>query len=452
METLIAFSVLVLFVSGYEEFRGDQVVRVKAKSLAHLTLLKKYIETEKNVDVWGEGEEYEFHLPSKQISSFEKWLTENGISYEVLVFDLEDLLNEEEVSNTKNSSTFDYNKYNDWSEIKEELLHLSRKHSSKAFLFNVGKTYEGEDQIGIKVTNGDGRSKPVVWIDGGIHAREWISPATVMYFMNKLLTNKADDRVSQALAKYDFYLMPVFNIDGYKYTFTNRSTRLWRKTRTKYKESKPPYKTCYGADPNRNWDSHWETGINASDNCTTDYYRGPFAGSEKCVANVQTFLRQLKNLTSYWNIHAFSQLVLTTWSWTSALSKDYPEIKRVGDVFAEAVSKRYGTHYKVGPPSRFLYPASGCSIDFAHDELKVVYSYGLELRDKGHYGFILPANQIQPSGEETSDALLAAVLAMKPEYQMSSSSRATRIRFLNDPAVLFILVFLSNLFIYRNCS
>ena len=67
-------------------------------------------------------------------------------------------------------------------------------------------------------------------------------------------------------------------------------------------------------------------GINASDNCTTDYYRGPSAASEKCVANVQKFLRGLENLYSYWNIHAFSQLVLTTWSWTSALPKDYPEI------------------------------------------------------------------------------------------------------------------------------
>jgi len=43
----------------------------------------------------------------------------------------------------------------------------------------------------------------------------------------------------------------------------------------------------------------------------------------------------------------------------------------------------------------------------------VTYSYALELRDTGRYGFMLPANQIRPSGEETSDAFLAAVLAMK---------------------------------------
>ena len=56
---------------------------------------------------------------------------------------------------------------------------------------------------------------------------------------------------------------------------------------------------------------------------------------------------------------------------------------------------------------------SGGSIDYAYEKLGVIYSYALELRDRGQYGFVLPANQIRPSGEETSDAFLAAVLAMK---------------------------------------
>ena len=56
---------------------------------------------------------------------------------------------------------------------------------------------------------------------------------------------------------------------------------------------------------------------------------------------------------------------------------------------------------------------SGGSIDYTYEKLGVIYSYALELRDKGSHGFLLPANQIRPSGEETSDAFLAAVLAMK---------------------------------------
>jgi len=69
-----------------------------------------------------------------------------------------------------------------------------------------------------------------------------------------MLTDSSDTRVSQALAKYDFYFLPVFNVDGYKYTFGGRSQRFWRKTRTRYGWY------CRGADPNRNWDSHWDVG------------------------------------------------------------------------------------------------------------------------------------------------------------------------------------------------
>ena len=39
--------------------------------------------------------------------------------------------------------------------------------------------------------------------------------------------------------------------------------------------------------------------------------------------------------------------------------------------------------------------------------LGVKYSYTIELRDRGHDGFILPADQIVPSGEETLAGLIA---------------------------------------------
>ena len=36
---------------------------------------------------------------------------------------------------------------------------------------------------------------------------------------------------------------------------------------------------------------------------------------------------------------------------------------------------------------------------------EVIFSYAVELRDKGQYGFLLPPEQIIPSGEETLQAL-----------------------------------------------
>ena len=47
--------------------------------------------------------------------------------------------------------------------------------------------------------------------------------------------------------------------------------------------------------------------------------------------------------------------------------------------------------------------ASGSSVDHTYGALGVKYSYALELRDLGRYGFQLPAAQIVESIEEVRD-------------------------------------------------
>ena len=47
-----------------------------------------------------------------------------------------------------------------------------------------------------------------------------------------------------------------------------------------------------------------------------------------------------------------------------------------------------------------LYESSGGTLDYTLGELGIPYSYGMELRDQGLHGFLLPPDQIIPSGEE----------------------------------------------------
>lgn len=58
--------------------------------------------------------------------------------------------------------------------------------------------------------------------------------------------------------------------------------------------------------------------------------------------------------------------------------------------------------YTVGPSGSTLYPAAGGSDDWARGALNIKYAYTVELRDTGRYGFVLPASQIQPTGEEAT--------------------------------------------------
>lgn len=71
-----------------------------------------------------------------------------------------------------------------------------------AKLFDICKFYI---QV-IRITNNK-PGTPAIWIDGGIHAREWISPASVTYIINYLVEN------SETL-EAEYYILPVVNPDG----------------------------------------------------------------------------------------------------------------------------------------------------------------------------------------------------------------------------------------------
>jgi len=46
----------------------------------------------------------------------------------------------------------------------------------------------------------------------GIHAREWISPATATFIINELVRNSAVN--VDILEKFNFYILPMANPDG----------------------------------------------------------------------------------------------------------------------------------------------------------------------------------------------------------------------------------------------
>lgn len=60
----------------------------------------------------------------------------------------------------------------------------------------------------------------------------------------------------------------------------------------------------------------------------------------------------------------------------------------------------------------FVDAAAGGSDDFAKGDAGIKYSYTLELRDTGRYGFLLPEAEIRPASEELRQGFLAFALAM----------------------------------------
>lgn len=66
--------------------------------------------------------------------------------------------------------------------------------------------------------------KPAVYLDGGLHAREWISVSTALFVAEKLASGySSDPTIKRLLDHYDFYILPLANPDGYEYTHTRVS-------------------------------------------------------------------------------------------------------------------------------------------------------------------------------------------------------------------------------------
>lgn len=75
-----------------------------------------------------------------------------------------------------------------------------------------GTTYEGRQIKGLKISSGS--DKKAIFIEAGIHAREWITMSTACYIINELLTSE-DNETRIAARDFDWYIFPVTNPDGY---------------------------------------------------------------------------------------------------------------------------------------------------------------------------------------------------------------------------------------------
>jgi len=275
---------------------------------------------------------------------------------------------------------------------------LVATYPQRAKLVTIGKSYQNRTMFGIQVLGAAGdvvdAAKPKIFYDGGIHAREWIAPATVEYILWQLVTKYGNDSVVTNLVdSIDWTICPIFNVDGYQYTFTN--DRMWRKTRMPNKGS-----TCVGTDPCRNSDNHW-CGLGASKSPCSDTYCGAKAFDQPEVKAIADYVTGLGNVRGYINFHSYSQLWMSPWSY-DYLTPPEPDKSlqlNLDKQAADAIKKTHGLTYTYGPGAETIYPASGDIGDFLY-AAGVTYSTCVELRDTGRYGFLLPPDQIIPTGEE----------------------------------------------------
>uniref|UniRef100_A0A8C5ESH2 Carboxypeptidase A1 n=1 Tax=Gouania willdenowi TaxID=441366 RepID=A0A8C5ESH2_GOUWI len=390
------FNVLLLLL--------HQILRVVAKDEVQLSLIRELEDVQEfELDFWrGVTDVHspvDVRVPSHSLQSVKVYLETLDIEYSVMIEDLQVMLDEEQeemdsalrVVEPRDTNSFDYSRYHTLQEIYEFQDMLVAENPSLVSKIVIGQSYQGRPINVLKFSTG-GTKRPAIWIDTGIHSREWVTQASGTWFAKKIVTDYGKDPALTAiLNNMDIFLEIVTNPDGFYYTHS--SNRMWRKTRKPNRGS-----NCVGVDPNRNWDAGFGA-PGASNNPCSETYRGPSAHSESEVRSIVDFVKSHRNFKAFVSIHSYSQMLLYPYGYTRtphSLAR-----KAISDL-----ATLYGTRYRYGSIINTIYQASGGTIDWTYNQ-GIKYSYTFELRDTGRYGFILPANQIIPTAKETWLALMA---------------------------------------------
>ncbi|XP_017041460.1 carboxypeptidase B [Drosophila ficusphila] len=412
---------------GYKIYSVTSKARsvVLAKTLTELAKKESYYEVFSGFK-GGNAAKVMVH-PKEQVN-FVKLMDKHNADYDIIDGDVGLTLSSDFETNRMLRERFPYNgrlgteRYYTHDEINQFIEDLAKEYPSRVFLKTVGKSYEGRSLKTITITNGDARrNKNVFLVDGGFHAREWISPATAVYLISQLVENLEEN--ADLLQDFDWVILPVVNPDGYEFTQTSADNRLWRKTR------KPSSADCIGTDPNRNFDFHWNEEGASPDPCALDY-AGPKAFSEpEAVVMADLIHSYADRGKMYLTLHSYGSLILYPWGWTTDVPDTVDDLHEVAEAGQQAILEDTGTVYRIGPSTETIgYAASGASDDYAFNAGFPI-SFTMEL-PFGGTGFDPPASDIDHLVKETWVGIAAMARKVREKYPLVNlPSGARRIIF-----------------------
>lgn len=262
------FNLLVLMVScictisAFVSYRGYKAYEVTPDTQRQHHDLSMWQNLE-GVDFWrlyAKGTPSSVMIEPKLIGKFERFLKFANMTNKVIVDDVEDALEQDrqsrsEYRRTLSNATVDFttdpnfNIY--WSSDQMETYSRSvaARFPNRVQFEVIGRSAQDRILYALKISNGPFGTKPLIFIEGGCHAREWVSQASVMYLINRLVEDPTSS--NELLANADWIITPNLNPDGYEWSRTNN--RLWRQNRRQVNAN------CVGVDLNRNFAYSWRS-------------------------------------------------------------------------------------------------------------------------------------------------------------------------------------------------
>jgi len=114
-------------------------------------------------------------------------------------------------------------------------------------------------------------------------------------------------------------------------------------------------------------------------------------------------------MTVYVDVHAFSQLILTPYGYTTATHPRATEYRAIGGAVQAAIRAESGNTWTEGPTAQVLYAASGGTNDYADKLGALGLCFELRPSSGGLGGFSPPASNILPGAQESYAGIIAAI-------------------------------------------
>ncbi|KAI5959581.1 ECM14 [Candida pseudojiufengensis] len=398
------------------QYEDDIVVRLSyEKHLKEYLLLQKDIKFNK----WAQNNNARtMDIQIKKSDFYNNLLTKfPNLKYEIIIEDLSQTAyetfpksNDFTISNDLDfhaQSELFFEEYRNLNTIESWLNLLQITYPQVINIEEIGDTYEHKKLkvVHFQVPNDiDHKSKKTIVITGGVHAREWISVSTTLYLIYQLIRLYNTWPGSKILTQLNFLFIPVFNPDGYEYTWT--TDRLWRKNR-----QETPIPKCFGIDIDHSYDYHW---TKSTDWACGEEYSGdiPFEAFEsKIWDNYLNETNQEHKIYGYLDLHSYSQEILYPYAYScNQQPRDEENLIELAWGIAKSIRLKSGSNYQVLPAcidkDSDLLPdlGSGSSLDYMYHN-KAYWAYQLKLRDTGSHGFLLPSKYIEPVGDEIVSAI-----------------------------------------------
>ncbi|KAH6633956.1 carboxypeptidase [Chaetomium sp. MPI-SDFR-AT-0129] len=337
-------------------------------------------------------------VPPSQIQAFETAV--KGMTVATMHEDLGASIAQESTFHTYAAGSANatwFESYHSYEDHLQYLNDLQGQFPDQAEIVTAGESLNGNAITGIHFWGSQGKGKPAVVFHGTVHAREWISSMTVEYFAHSLLNGGDDAEIKGFLDTYDFFFFPVVNPDGFLYTQSD--DRMWRKNRQTSSGS-----NCLGHDINRNWPYKWDVSGGASTNPCAEDFKGESEGDAPETQALSKWIQGIKDgqgVKLFIDWHSYSQLFMTPYGFScTETAPNNDELQSLAEGAVAAIQEVNGVEFTPGPICQTIYKATGSSVDYVNDVTGADYVFTVELRDTGAYGFVLPADQIVPSGEE----------------------------------------------------